>query len=847
MIPHENVKRILVDARNIKEIMPKLRAFCDVRSNLIGFDIETSQRDMHDGLKKLMKIDDEGFSHNQKLIFDFKRTKITGCSWYFGRNDQENVYYFNFRHADDENRVSLEYLFMMMDAIKAAESSLIIHNAQYERSVFKGAYDYDLPNSFCSMQLCVTAYNPDEYRHSDLPLAIAKGIRPLIPDIERLFNDIEDGELSFKQWEVLNKFIDKTSKSAHSYNGIVKDIAFGYGLKKAVKSWFNYKMIEFKDVLADKPDMEALTGAEVLDYGCDDAYWCYQLFMKVYNDLKIRNPNVIQSYINTENPITQVFSDCTVAGMRVNLPEIHRIRDLKRIEVANTLVEMKKVLREIMPTTLPPLHEKLLKYEKWYKPESNIKYFNLLHDWLKKPDDLEPFDICTQIKCATANAWYQEKLNTHKDPPVSLSLNHYMAMRYVLFVICGLELKVDQGKVQSDKAARAEMGDHPILALYKTLGDIEQGMKLYNTPYIYMTDPETLKMHPIMSSTLATRRTSCQHPNAQQLQKRGESTYVRGYYQADNEDELIVSADWSAIELCGVGAFSQDPVFLKAYSQRPHDDLHSEAAAGVLGLPLEVFVKLPDKKVKRTEFGKTSNFEYWYSGWLAQTQKRAGWSFEQTAEAVNGYRAKFAVGEKWRVGVIDTVVRKGQVVLPDHHTRTRYEATEEWAMVMHQTFAGFGSPALMKYCAHAIKAIQRRAGNQAVNALIQGTCGALAKQRILAINSKIKELGFRARFMLLIHDELLFSVHKDDVAKFCDFLYAEMIADSPMFPNIALDSSIAIGYTFQPYHPEHAKFGQIELMEMNKGLACIAEDRWEKAASNDERQAIIDYLVKRAA
>ena len=99
--------------------------------------------------------------------------------------------------------------------------------------------------------------------------------------------------------------------------------------------------------------------------------------------------------------------------------------------------------------------------------------------------------------------------------------------------------------------------------------------------------------------------------------------------------------------------------------------------------------------------------------------------------------------------------------------------------------------------------------------------------------------------MLPIHDELVFSVHKSQVASFCDFLYAEMIEDSDLFPNVKLDSSIAIGYTFQPFNPKDAKFGQIELHEINKGLACISPDRYNERANSEERDIIINYLVNR--
>lgn len=847
---YQPVTRILVDRTNIQEYDAFLMEQFKTEANLVGYDLESSQRDAHDGIKKLMKIDDDGFSHGKKLIFDFKRTKITGCSFYFGKTHPDKAFYVNFAHADTENNLDISYLLKWIETAKQHKNTLIIHNVPYEYCVHLGSYDQVLPATLCSMQLCITAYNPDEYKKSELPMALSRGIRSLIPEIERAFANYEHGKLTFQQEEILGKFCSKTGKASHSYEGIVKEISYGYGLKKAVKSWFGYQMAEFKDTLGDAPDMEALTGAQVLEYGADDAIWAYRLFFRVYQYLQQVNPNVINTYLTTENPITRVFAETTIGGMKVNKDAILKRRDTMRVEFAEHLLNLKRAIREVFPAEIPPMHEKLLKYEKWYKPVSHEKYYNLIKQWLSTPDDLPAYETCIQVKCAPSNAWLEDVKGINSKPTAQLSINHYMAMRFILFVLFDLPCKATGGKIQSDGDARKEMlaefpNGHPLLEAYAKIGSAEQAFKLYITPYLCLIDPDTGLMHPIMSSMLATRRSSCSNPNGQQLAKRGDSVFVRGFYQADDEDSLIVSADWSAIELVGVGACSQDPEFLAAYAQRPHADLHSAAAAGVMKLSDAEFKALPNKKDMRTILGKGSNFEYWYSGWLMNTAKRMGWTLEETAEATKGYAEKFWVAEQWRLGVQQKVQNQGYVQLADHHTRTRFEATQEWFDMVMDVFMSYESEAIMCFAREAVRRIVRRSLNQAVNFTIQGMCAALAKRTILRTVEKAKEAGFKARFMLLIHDELLFSVPKSEAAAFCDFLYNEMIQDSDLFPNVKIDSSVAIGYTFQPFHKEAAPFGQIELHEIQKGVACIPEDRWEERATDEERDLIIDYLTKR--
>ena len=332
--------------------------------------------------------------------------------------------------------------------------------------------------------------------------------------------------------------------------------------------------------------------------------------------------------------------------------------------------------------------------------------------------------------------------------------------------------------------------------------------------------------------------------NPQQLSKYSETAYVRSYYQADNPDHLIVSLDWSAVELVLIGEFSGDPEFFKAYGQIPHEDLHSAAAAGCMDMDLETFHKHPDAKELRKNVGKGSNFGYWYSGWLGTTAKNMGWDMERTKRAVDGYISRFCVGEQWRVNTIQTLAQQGYVELPDHHRRVRYEATERWAETIMDVFNGFGSDAVTNYGRLAVRKIQQRAGNQGVNAMIQGSCATLAKRAIISMLAALKKTAYEARFLCLIHDEVLFSVHKRDCLAVMNLLYGEMVQGRGVVNDLKLDSSIAIGYTFQPYHPVKAPYGQIELMEMPE-LPFLDKSRKGKAATETERQQIVDYLSSR--
>src|SRR3546814_869818 len=275
-------------------------------------------------------------------------------------------------------------------------------------------------------------------------------------------------------------------------------------------------------------------------------------------------------------------------------------------------------------------------------------------------------------------------------------------------------------------------------------------------------DPETSRVYPSVSSKLATRRLAASFPNPMQLAKQGNSTYIRSFYLADDDDHLVVSADWSSVELVLIGDFSDDPGFKEVFGQLPYGDLHSGAAADCLavktlpGLTEEEFklfkfgenpngrilkntatgaIMEPKdffKHARGTPVGKGANFNYWYSGSLSTVGGNLGWTSDEMWEAVDRYRARFPLAEKWRVETQQHATEFGFVTLPDGHRRARYEATQAWASAMRHKFAEIdASPSLGNYADLAIRRIQSRARNQAVNAMIQGSCATLAKQSIL--------------------------------------------------------------------------------------------------------------------
>lgn len=900
--------KLLVDANNIDELTPRLIEMVQ-KSLVTGYDLETFDVDAHPGIKAFRKESAEGDKKGKKVAFDWRRMTVAGLSLYPSEDD--TAYYFNLNHLDAENRVPWFKVKKILDA-KPAESFWAAHNAPFELTVMSNTYNYLLENTVCTQQMAVSAYGPDEYDSSKYPEYNLGGIPDLFEEAVIHFSEVaqataqdeleeatDDEEvkskrLTIKQQDLVNKVIGKSSQASYSYNGFNTSIAYGYSLKKAVMSHFGYKMETYEECLRGRRHMGELTGAEVVSYGADDAFWAVQLFFKLLAFMSENCPQTINTFFTQENPMIYVYSDIRREGMYVNKKAIKEREGIERKSFAQTLRNMKAHIRDLLPFP-EALDERLEKYEDWYgatetksgkaKEKGAYEQRRQIADWANSPDSTDDFVQACQVSSPVSNNWKGSKNN-------GPSIGHYYKVRTILYDLCRIPAIIYKGKVVSDAECRGEVrdkikqmvekyaDDKDKVAFFKSadelvkemgnVASIEQRIKLYITPYLNLTDPETQRMYPEVSSMLATRRMASSNPNPMQLAKRGESVFIRGFYEPDADDEVLVSLDWSQIELVLIGEFSGDKEFAKAYGQLPYQDLHLGAAADVLSvlipevtekmmkemhnmeakdLPEKLLVK-PNgdaldpkgaKKFWRTEVGKGSNFNYWYSGALATVAEKLGMSSKQMWEATERYRGRFPEAEQWRVNLIEEARQNGYITLPDGHRRVRYEATYAWQNITKRLFDQFENKAISLFGEEIVRAIKSRAGNQIVNSMIQGSCATLAKRSILRINAKLKETGLRARFKMPIHDELLFSVHRDDVVPFIK-LAKEVMCDHPdIIKNLKVDATASIGLTFEPFHETKSPYGQVELDE-----APAIFGFGDGVKLNEEQtKEIIEYLFKK--
>ena len=821
----EAAPSLLIDARNWVELKPKLIAEI-AASGLIGFDIETQDANRHEGLNKFMS------GTSRKLVFDTRRTTVCGMSWFC--DEGTTAYYLNLAHADTENRIPWSEAKQLLDA-KAEGANWVCHNLPFELTMMSTSLGYDLGAAICTLQMAVSCFNEDQYPLNKMFTGGFGGMHTLLPSISRGFGQMYS-ELNPEQDALLQQVIGKASIAQHSYNGYCRDISFGYGLKRLTKSLFNYDQTSFATVMDGREHMGQLTGDEVSSYGAEDAFWALKIFHDLLPRICAQNDKLLDTFLTQENPMTEVYSDIWKTGLRIDVDAVYAAQGRERSNYAIALRELQAEVRGMLPFP-NSYNETMFAIDKWYS-KNPTGYRDKISRWanLKLSDDDKEAVMTTAGPVSTA--WGGKSSGPN--------LSYYMAARTLMYDLTGAEPVIVQGKVSSDSDARLKLrgqGFDKLLDLITKLAGIETRMKLYINPYLMLIDPATGCVYPVVNSMLNSRRMAMANPNGMQLSKRGEGAYIRSFYLADEDDHVIVSLDWSQIELVEIGDFSGDSGFSDAYQQLPYKDLHLRAVATVLDLSIEEVKKLPNIKDLRTKVGKGANFNFWYSGALNTVGETMGWTSEEMWEKTDAYKAEFPEAEAWRLALISEAREKGYVTLPDGHRRVRYEATYAWQKLWGDRWNGTHNNGLSNFGTRFVRKITNRAGNQIVNSMIQGSCATIAKRSILRVRARIKELGLRARFMMPIHDELVFSCHKDDVIIFLREARRIMCDHPDIIKTLVMDCTASLGRNFEPFHAEKAPYGQVELDEAPDFLGFTKDSKLNET----EIQRVLDYMFKEAA
>ena len=291
-----------------------------------------------------------------------------------------------------------------------------------------------------------------------------------------------------------------------------------------------------------------------------------------------------------------------------------------------------------------------------------------------------------------------------------------------------------KGQYSTDEATLLTIADrHPIVDEILEFRAVKKLLSTYIEPFPSYVSPVDGRVHTTFNQALtATGRLSSSNPNLQNIPVRTErGKEIRKAFVPGTPDGLIVSADYSQIELRIMAHLSGDEHLTEAFRQGV--DVHAATAAKIFGIPVE--------EVTREQRGmaKTANFGIMYGISSFGLAQRLHISRSAAKELIDGYFASFPAIRSFIDGSIAFAREHGYV----------------------QTL--FGRRRYLPDISARNATVRALAERNAVNAPIQGTSADIIKLAMIGVAARMKEAGLKSKMVLQIHDELLFDAVPSEV------------------------------------------------------------------------------------
>ncbi len=272
-------------------------------------------------------------------------------------------------------------------------------------------------------------------------------------------------------------------------------------------------------------------------------------------------------------------------------------------------------------------------------------------------------------------------------------------------------------------------GAHPIISSLLEYREVSKLKTGFTEMLLELIDPQTNRIHTTYEQTTAvTGRLSSTAPNLQNIPIRGEmGRQIRRAFIAP-PDHVLLSADYSQIELRVLAHLSQDEAFLQAFAQG--HDFHATIAAKVYGAPLADVTPEMRNHVKQFSYG----IAYGMSAF--GVSQRLGVEMDEAANFIEAYYGQFPKVKAY----LAAQVEKAKI---DGFTTTMFGRRRYLPELRSSNYR--------------LRALGER---MALNAPIQGSAADIIKKAMISVDDAL-QVEPVAKMLLTVHDELVFEVPND--------------------------------------------------------------------------------------
>ena len=305
--------------------------------------------------------------------------------------------------------------------------------------------------------------------------------------------------------------------------------------------------------------------------------------------------------------------------------------------------------------------------------------------------------------------------------------------------------KTKSGQYSTSEEVLSKLAEeHVIVEKVLEWRSLQKLLNTYVDALPKQVDTTTERIHAEFNQAVAsTGRLSSNNPNLQNIPIRNpRGREVRKAFICENENYVMLSADYSQIELRVIAALSEDPNMISAFNKNL--DIHSSTAAKVFD------VKLEDVTKEQRSNAKTVNFGIIYGVSAFGLSNQTSLTRSESKLLIESYYDAYPKLKNYISSQINFARENGYVETILGRKRYLRDINSRNAIV------------------------RGAAERNAVNAPVQGSAADIIKIAMIKIHEKFQESNFESKMLVQVHDELVFEVHKKELEQVKKIIKIEM-------------------------------------------------------------------------
>jgi DNA polymerase-1 len=365
----------------------------------------------------------------------------------------------------------------------------------------------------------------------------------------------------------------------------------------------------------------------------------------------------------------------------------------------------------------------------------------------------------------------ESEIRREADEP-TLNVNSARQLGEVLFAKMRITDKPKMTKTRQfsteEEYLQGFAGKHRIVDMILQYRGVKKLLSTYVEALPLLINPATGRIHTSFNQAVtATGRLSSTNPNLQNIPVRDQmGRRIREAFIPRDENHLLLSADYSQVELRLMAHLSGDPSLIEAFRQG--EDIHSATAAKLFHKTSE---EVTSEERRRA---KTANFGIIYGISAFGLSQRLDIPRGEAKELIEGYFATYPQVKEYMDRAIAEAKERGYVVTAFGRRRYLHDITSRNAVA---------------------RGVAER---NAINAPIQGSAADIMKLAMIEIHRRFKAEGIESKMILQVHDEVVVDTLRSELDRVKQIVQQSM--ESVASLRVPLISDAGIGSNWLEAH-----------------------------------------------